>query len=330
MRGSRSARQMQGEQLWAGTTLHQATQPGAAPTNGPPLSLQYNPDRLHAIPGVGARIAEWERLHLKDGATLTVEERLVLVAHSLGLMDFSAARTSQIIGAVFFGVQGNERDTDNLTTNQVHLVYASPDSAAVFDLNSPVPATARVVFSNGASSFFTGPTKYAGLDTNEREQRVGLARNSFRVAGRRAGYGSDSMVPARRAEFEAAFLADDASKPVRGAVGSPGYNAAFNDFIYDRVLHGYAEKVAQQNVPFLQTWVDNNPPPSTSRTAWVQQLGAQAMSLVLAYNNGNIFAKRHSTWYVEDEAAAQILVEQVQPGVKVNFDVDVPSNIRVE
>lgn len=325
---SREARQTQGQQLLAGAngTLGNAAAPGtsAAPeVIGPPLPLQFDAAALSAVSGVDERVAEWERLHLKDGATVTVEERLVLVAHILSLRGLPPKRISYIIGHAFFSNSGDERNADNLKENRVNLVYATPGTAAVLAHVAPVPGTARVVFSNGASSSFTGPATYTGLDTNEREARVGLARNSYRTGGRRAGYGGGgSMISDRQAELRAAFLADDVSKPVRDKVGTPAFQAAYQDFIYDRVLNGWAEKVAVQNIPLLQAWVDANPAPPTVTPAWTQQLGTEAMRLILGYNNRNVFAKAHSTWYVEDEAAAQILVERVQPGMTVNFDVD--------
>lgn len=299
---------------------------------GPPLGLQFDPDALLEIRGLDERVAEWERLHLKDGVKLTTEERLVLVAHLLTLRGFSPERISYFIGAAFFGVTGTERQADNLSTNQVHLVYATPGTPNVLDLRNPVQGTARVVFTNGASTSFTGPTKYSGLDTNDREQQVGLARNSYRSNGHRAGYrrGGESMIDARLPELRSAFMTDEMSLDVRDQVGTPAYRGAFNDFIYDRVLNSYAEKVAAQNVPLLQAWIDDNPAPGAPTQAWVQQLATRAMQLVLGYNNANIFARRHLTWFVEDEAAAQILVEQVLPGVTVNFDADTPSNIQVQ
>ncbi len=336
MGGNRSARRLQGQQLMAGTGPTTASSETAAgPTDapqviGPPLPLQYDPSALEGVHGLKEKIEEWERLHLKDGNTVTVEERLVLVAHALKLRGLSSGRISDIIGNAFFGSSGREVNADNLSENSVHLVYATPGTAAVFSLTSPAAATARVTFSNGASSSFTGPTQYPGLDKNSREQQVGWARNSYLSgAGRATFSGGQSMVTARQAELQAAFIADDASLSVRKSAGSPGFRAAMTDFIYDKVLNGYAEKVAFQNIPLLQSWVDANPAPTTMTPAWARQIGTQAMQLVLAYNNANIFARTHTTWYVEDEAAAQILVENVKPGLKVNFDVDNPGNIRV-
>jgi hypothetical protein len=214
---------------------------------------------------------------------------------------------------------------DNLTKNHVNFVVATPGTSRVLDLFNPDQGTARVVFSNGSSSFFTGPTKYPGLDTNDREQRVQNSRNnSISPSGSRTALGAQSMIPSRRAELQATFRLDDASKNVRKEGTTPAeFNEAFQDFIYNRVLHGYAETVAVQNIASLQAWVDRNPAPSPVTAAWAQRLGMEAIGLVCAYDNSNVFAQEHdNTWYVEDEAAAQILVERVHPGLKVNFDID--------
>jgi hypothetical protein len=334
MGGSRAVRQRQSQQLIAGaTSTGMAEQGMAAPAPdviGPPLSIQYKEGTLKGVDGLDGRIAEWERLHLKDGATLTDEERLVLVAHILGLRGISPKKISFLIGTAFFGVTGDP-NADNLSENRVNLVYAAPGTAQVLALRNPIPGTARVAFSNGSSTSFTGPTMYQGLDTNDREQRVFLARNSnISPHGNRTSYGGgQSMITANRAQLQSSFLAHDRSKSVRKEVGSSRFNGAFQDFIYDVVLNGYAETVAVQNIPLLEAWVVGNPAPSTMTAAWAQGLGTEAMRLVRGYDNWNVYAKLHTTWFVEDEAAAQILVERVHPGLKVNFDVDAPNNIRI-
>lgn len=260
-------------------------------------------------------IRSFEDGSVKDGARLSDEQKLCLAFTCLA----GEPKRKMILAAVFFGDTGGGVDRDH--------VSAVRGSGSAVTVDFWYPGTQSKLKSRS----YTGAVPYTGKDTNLREKRVQAAKNGFvSERGNRVAYGADSFVRDQMDKIEADFVQSrfgaaykDLGKEERAA--APGYRAALNDYIYDHVLHLRSDKVAFQRKALLEAWVADNPPPAEGAGAWAQRLANKAMEYIITYDNAEFYAKSHSVWRVEDEAAAQILVDAVVPGLQVNYDSDAMS-----
>lgn len=260
-------------------------------------------------------IRSFEDGSVKDGASLSDAQKLCLAYTCLA----GEPKRKMILAAVFFGDSGG-----GVYDDHVSAVHGTGGSVTV-EFWYPGSQTQL------KSRSYTGAVPYTGKDTNLREKRVQAAKNGFiSDRGNRVAYGADSFVRDQMDKIEADFV-DSRMGAAYKELGSeeraaaPGYRAALNDYIYDEVLHLRADRVAAQRKALLEAWLADNPPPAGGAGAWAQRLANKAMEYIITYDNANLYAKSHSVWRVEDEAAAQILLQSVLPGLQVNYDSDAMS-----
>lgn len=295
---------------------------GPRPTN---LVFRYNEDMMQQFArgnpeakAVLNRIRSFEDTSVKDGASLSDEEKFVMAVDSMG----TGKDAEAILQAVFFGDIGG-----GIYDDHVGSIRGGGGSVTVkfWHPGSEIPLL---------SQSFTGAVAFVGKDDNMREKRVQAAKNGYiSKMGNKVAYGSDSFVRGHTAEIEDAFVdspegARFKAVPAAERHGTEGFKAAYQEYLYDKVLVDHAEKIAyriadpKKGEGLMVGWMEENPCPVDDAEAWAKKLALKAMEYVIGYDNPELFADKHNSWRVEDEAAAQILVGMLVPGLTVNYDSD--------
>jgi hypothetical protein len=295
---------------------------GPRPTN---LVFRYNEDMMRQFArgnpeakAVLNRIQSFEDGSVKDGASLSDEEKFCMAVDSMG----TGKDAEAILQAVFFGDIGGGIYDDHVASirgggGSVTVKFWHPGSEVLLQSQS-----------------FTGAVAFVGKDDNMREKRVQAAKNGYiSKMGNKVAYGRDSFVAGHTTEIEDAFVdspegARFKAVPAAERHGTEGFKAAYQEYLYDKVLVDHAEKIAyriadpKKGEGLMVGWMEENPCPVDGAEAWAKKLALKAMEYVIGYDNPELFADKHNSWRVEDEAAAQILVGMLVPGLTVNYDSD--------
>lgn len=171
------------------------------------------------------------------------------------------------------------------------------------------------------------------INDNLREKRVQSARDGFKSRlGTRVATTRDSFVWAER-DLMGWYFCEGPGEQFKSMKPAdrekdPDYRAAYQEWLYETVLLDRCDKIAAQRIGYMMGWVEDNPPNGTPDEAWVQRLAIAAIQAVITYDNPELFARTHQAWWVEDEATAQILVEQVCDSL--GFDATVNFNAQTQ
>ncbi|MFT5587299.1 MAG: hypothetical protein ACI9VR_004907 [Cognaticolwellia sp.] len=313
-----SAGQAQGQEQ-AGMGNAFAASQMATPPRATDLVLRYRKSVIEgqAMKHPGARkalsaIKDYGLNSVQDGAQLSDAQKLCVAFDAMS----GDPEREQLLSAIFFGDVNLHMGEDHISEvrgslSGVTVEFFNPDSGTVLQ-----PQT------------FAGPVAYTGVDTNLREKRVQAAKGGFvSDRGNRVAYSNDSFVRGQMTSIAFDFVngkdgAEFKDMPAAERQATPGYKAALQDYIYGTVLHLRADKIAFQRRGLVDAWLAANPAPATGGEAWAARFANEAMRAIITYDNPEFYAVSHSSWRVEDEAAAQILVESLMPGMEVNFDAD--------
>jgi hypothetical protein len=287
-----------------------------------------------AATGIQNAFRDFEYTHMKDGQTLTDQQKLNLSVTTMNKLGIDNQTQKQLIGELFYNSSGNDSErvhtlatnsAGDVTVSFVHIAN-SGDTKAIEPQNFPAVQA------------------YTGVDDQGHQAYVdrihqGVYNSRILADGTSVQEpieGKGTHLSAHRDDFTTDFLASEKGRPFQTMTpeqrkNSSAYQSALADYKI-AAQRKYVDWGAHEALQALDTEVKQ----AIAGELSYNELADMALQVVMGLSDGNLNMKSHTTPTMEDEAAVAAFMDQVEQkrvttatgvtnksaGVRTNYDND--------